>query len=489
MARLNRPRDSPHVIPAADRKSSPDVNTSTVMDSPILQPVSLDASLQSHGNYNLPSSPASRDSVSPADCRTLEKILRAVSTSSAPQTPSPSGLIEQQLLDDGDGGVTFHSFTENEAAHAAQAAHRALGGEVTDAGYKDDDDSMELTEGLDSLTARSTSISDLDLVSTCVSKSERRLLDSVSMHAEKDRQRYVSRRSWTEQYPKTKYREQQQMTQIEECGVTDPCLAPEYHQQQKQARLAMEKRIGDFHLERKRIDTVPGGDDIDEFELDGFDADGDSFSLNTADTGLRSPNTPITEHSLKQIGREPPATNDQDISETPFTKTLNYYKHFKGEENTPIKRRRDTALLEEIAEVTELAVNAEDLENFLNIEEAQSEPLGEAKTYAEKDVQDLASFEAREDIGELSNTMNERNVLGHFTEPTTTALQSPTDGDEISTADDSKKQLILYPQHPPLITAIGMIPATMFWITAAPIVKYTNVTVEYLIDTLRDIYL
>ena len=63
------------------------------------------------------------------------------------------------------------------------------------------------------------------------------------------------------------------------------------------------------------------------------------------------------------------------------------------------------------------------------------------------------------------------------------------EAEAISAIDDPQKQLILYPQHPPLVTAIGMIPATMFWVTAAPIVKYTGIAVDVLADKLRDMYL
>jgi hypothetical protein len=59
----------------------------------------------------------------------------------------------------------------------------------------------------------------------------------------------------------------------------------------------------------------------------------------------------------------------------------------------------------------------------------------------------------------------------------------------VSAIEDSQKQLILYPQHPPFVNAISMIPATVFWMTAAPIVKYTNVAFDLLIDKLRDTYL
>jgi hypothetical protein len=46
------------------------------------------------------------------------------------------------------------------------------------------------------------------------------------------------------------------------------------------------------------------------------------------------------------------------------------------------------------------------------------------------------------------------------------------------------KQLILYPRHPTFVTVIGMLPAAMFWATAAPVVKYGNRAFDVLVERL-----
>lgn len=82
----------------------------------------------------------------------------------------------------------------------------------------------------------------------------------------------------------------------------------------------------------------------------------------------------------------------------------------------------------------------------------------------------------------------------HDRAPTTidaTIGQAPDRGEAAreSAADDAQKQLVLYPQHPAFVNAIGMIPATIFWATAAPVVKYASIAIDLLIDKLRDTYL
>jgi hypothetical protein len=85
-------------------------------------------------------------------------------------------------------------------------------------------------------------------------------------------------------------------------------------------------------------------------------------------------------------------------------------------------------------------------------------------------------------------------IDGHGRAPATidaTIGQAPDKGEAVreSAADDTQKQLVFYPQHPAFINAIAMIPATMFWATAAPVVKYANIAIDLLIDKLRDTYL
>jgi hypothetical protein len=308
MARLNQPADLSHTTPVADRKSD---STADDMSSPALHP--------------LPPSPlpASSATLSPADCRTLEKILRDVSEGSAVQSPSPLGLAEQlpEQLPENDArsaDMTGDLAEEDTVTHAGGGevtdtpgndvekyiSHYTVGGEATDTGYKAEDDTLELGEGT---TARLTSDSDLD--SPSVSKAERRLQTSASMHDERDRQRYRSH-SWAAKFQRTKRSEEQHKTgnhvpsnpftgianlpgkgvnsSQRDCGVTDPCLLPEHNKQLKQTRLsAEEKSFEEESIEHEQSEQTdePGfaiahadmthakAADLNDSELDGFDAD------------------------------------------------------------------------------------------------------------------------------------------------------------------------------------------------------------------------
>lgn len=199
---------------------------------------------------------------------------------------------------------------------------------------------------------------------------------------------------------------------------------------------------------------------------------------------------------------KPPSHTDiqfstsQTTPETPFTKALSYYKQFKGMENSPpFKRRRNTALPEEIAEVAKVAMDTKDYVDSRDHEkfgvEARATHTSPA-TSALVDLEELAS-PAANDILEAFPRFAARESNPLEVEPSAGTSSADTVGmgtvEASSTADESQKQLILYPQHPAFINAITMIPATMFWATAAPVVKYTNMAVEMLVDKLRDAYL
>jgi hypothetical protein len=297
MARLNQPADTSHTTPVANRKSD---STADDMSSPALHP--------------LPPSPASSATLSPADCRTLEKILRDVSESSAVQTPSPPGLAEddarsadvtgnlaeEDTATDAGGGEVIHTPGN---ATKEYTSHHSIGGEVTDTGYKADDDSLELSEGT---TAHLASVSDPD--SPSASKAERRLQDSASMHDARDRMRYRSN-SWAAKFSRARRSEEQHKTDNhvlsnpfaetanlpgkrdnssqQNCGVVDPCLLPEDKKQLEQMGLSAEKSFEEERIEYEQSEqtdepglAIPHADtthakagDFDDSESDGFDAD------------------------------------------------------------------------------------------------------------------------------------------------------------------------------------------------------------------------
>ncbi|KAJ4359326.1 hypothetical protein N0V95_002250 [Ascochyta clinopodiicola] len=217
MARLSQPAHSVYPTPTAGRGVDAVTGSTTAMSSPPLRALSLEASLQSHGNDSLPHSPRRRGSglstLSPADCRALRKILRDVCDSSPPSTPSRLEPSEQLCAKTDLTISTVDGIAADEDCALA-------GNEATDTGYEDEDDSMELSDGVEEATARDA----MDVPghhasqSLLVSNANHRLQASVSAHDKKDGRRYGDGRSLSAKYSKAKRQER---------NHTDPIVAKE----------------------------------------------------------------------------------------------------------------------------------------------------------------------------------------------------------------------------------------------------------------------
>lgn len=215
MARLSKAPHPLYTIPLSSRTTKPVAGDQRSMpSSPPLRPLALEASLQSYGNDNLSASPPRQDSshssLSPADCRTLEKILRDVS--SPPATPST--LEQGDPLFPDDGRINTTDTVEEEDGY------HFIGGEATDTSCEGKDDSMELSEGEETVTDQvATSLG--EPVSPSVSKIERRLQGGVSARDEKEKLGYSSsRRSSASRRSKTK-RSQQDHTVSQDATGAD----------------------------------------------------------------------------------------------------------------------------------------------------------------------------------------------------------------------------------------------------------------------------
>jgi hypothetical protein len=218
-------------------------------------------------------------------------------------------------------------------------------------------------------------------------------------------------------------------------------------------------------------------------------------------------------------GRHLDFTTNSTIHDTPFTRTLNYFKQQKGKENSPSKARRKAALPEEIAELVRNAED-EDLDKYRDVDLAPMEPVMECDTAG-----DLITFgtpaKAKISLSGRSTTYSDalpKRVVApsnldvkNATDlspidavlvdlapedaeaPSTpsSCLFLPIEQDEDSDADaeysdtvsnPEDKQLILYPQHPTFVTVIGMLPKALFWATAAPIAKYSTKAYDALVN-------
>lgn len=179
---------------------------------------------------------------------------------------------------------------------------------------------------------------------------------------------------------------------------------------------------------------------------------------------------------------------DQNVPETPFAKTLGYFKQFKGTEIAHLKRRRNTALFGELVDVSGSVVDETGKMMAPDQERASSTAPDTSKPPM---TTALADLEGMMDTVDVIRSVDELDKPRKVTTPSEGLSEelvgiSTIEGEP--TGKGTEKQVILYPQHPTFVNAIGMIPATMFWVAAAPIVKYTGMTVDLLMDKLRETY-
>lgn len=282
-------------------------NQTYMPSSPPLHTLPPESRLQSHGDNAFTASPLQHGSdcpsFSPADCRTLEKILCDVA--SPPATPSPLEQNGQSFLDGGRADSTDP---------AKEGSYGLVGGETTDTGYEDEDDSMELSESGEVVTAEQSITALGEAASPSISKSDRRLQASVSAHDEEEKLRYSSgRRSSATKRMKTKRTDQKRTISQEttagdtigdvinypsKCnlsalpldlgrGHTDRQTVPDDIVRLNRMRLSMEKVLEQEYVEQELLkdSKEPGvfiatstaleleAQHSEESDLDGFDAD------------------------------------------------------------------------------------------------------------------------------------------------------------------------------------------------------------------------
>ncbi|UPX11384.1 uncharacterized protein EKO05_0001990 [Ascochyta rabiei] len=570
MARLSQPAHSLLATPAAGRVIGTVTGSTTAMSSHPLHTLSPEASLQSHGNDNRPHSPSHRGSepstFSPADCRALSKVLRDVGDSSPLLTPSRLEPSEQSCANTDRTSSTIDRVTVDEDYGLA-------GHEATDAGYEDEDDSMELSDGVENATGRDAVNMPGDHASQSVSNSNSNLWlqDSIPTHDDKDRLRYSECRALNAKYTKARRQEKERTkpaipkerdtiedimnlpgkrappARPQDLGRNDSDFQPipEEIKQLNLMRLSMEKVLDDERVEQERAtheqesgifvsghgvphhrttttvqqQSIHEGSDADNEDNDATDDAAETkevTDLQTAAPNLKTHINPAAASPRNRNGSillvpstpEPTAqapdqnhiqlVANQNVLETPFTRTLSYFKQHKGAENSPSKRRRNTALQQEIAAVAGIATDAEDQPCSTEQTELRHVSLNTVypsalpTTSAPADLEGIVLVQATEDTEEAQGNIArvDEPHQAHTSSQTAPEATSKKDGAIVhSEADDTQKQLIVYPQHPAFVNAIGMIPAAVFWMTAAPIIKYTTAAVDLLIDSLRDVYL
>jgi hypothetical protein len=249
-----------------------------------------------------------------------------------------------------------------------------------------------------------------------------------------------------------------------------------------------------------------------------------------ASSSIKSPDSRPTVESTPS-GRHLKFTPYATIPGTLLTKTLNYDKQYKGKENSPTKNRRNASLPEEIAELAREAKEEEDLDAYREMDLAPMEPVMESDTAGDlitfgtplkSNISTTAIGPTTPDIfaqrtpittrlslglGEgmgMSESVEDSSAGMHALPGKTAAsgTWSPVghegDNEDTETLDvvpdeedrgDQDKQMILYPQHPTFVNVIGMLPQTIFWVTVAPIAKYSTQAYEALVEKLKELKL
>jgi hypothetical protein len=226
-------------------------------------------------------------------------------------------------------------------------------------------------------------------------------------------------------------------------------------------------------------------------------------------------------------GRHLAFTPNSAIPATPFTKTLNYFKQFKGKENSPTKSRRNASLPEEIAELAREAKEEEDLEIYREMDLAAMEPVMESTTAGDlitlgtpvrtnimtpplglaspvrlahrptpvSDLNDVRGVNGPPAAPVVIMETSSDHALAEATRmqpsetsPSTAPLlveQGGIDDADVGTADTASgtedKQLLVH-EPPTFVTVVGMIPRALFWTAAAPVAKYSHMAYEALVE-------
>jgi len=523
--------------------------------------------LETHGNDSAltpPTTPqsdsAARQTLSPADCRTLKKLLVDVRTPSPLASSTNVDAHDESLLSvDAGGDANSDAGVEDQVQYTElQYEH----GDEREEGYEDEDDSMELSDVADEDRD--------DVYATGLEAAE----EGQSMVSNVDDSVYVwSDGDTIEDIMNTPGKTAPPAPQLDLSGVyPHEQSTPDEVREIKARRAAIEKEVGDERLEQEGHDVAVIEDEefgpdamsddeddavnlSDDPEIQAIEAvqaetgmtiiEGDEEAMVELEVRIHSarqpylhnanpdqyfepqdrrtsrlfspkpktpkhltpsemplPSSPFPNIEPSVIptpgGRHLEFTPNAAIPDTPFAKTLSYFKEHKGRDNSPSKSRRNASLPEEIAELAREAneEEEEDLDKYRDIDLAPMEPETESK-----DVENLITLDspvktqALHDRSSLGYKSFGYNTLGEvkrqqFMTPSR-RLSLPLEQDEEDDADAEKSgevseveenQPVTQPEDPTFVTVIGMLPEAMFWVAAAPVARLSNMAYDAVVE-------
>ncbi|KAF1830640.1 hypothetical protein BDW02DRAFT_92188 [Decorospora gaudefroyi] len=443
----------------------------------------------SHSSYLMSSTGDSeRPPLSPADCRTLEKILHDVRGSSPiSSTPYFSHVAP------GSPGIAATASSSVYSGDEDDDGREFVDGDERDTGYEDEDDSMELSdsEQTSAEAEDGDTIEDImNLPGKTAPPAPIQDFSSLYAHDQPTPDEAMQMRLHRAVIERELGEPKVDGTTLEE-GAT-----PIFQ--------VLQERIGMHHME-----------------------DGEATSFQDYSTG---PSRSIpTRRRASEDPPPPPSTpfTPNDITqETPFAKTLTYFKQYKGKENSPCKRRRNACAPAEIAELArEAAVEEEEakedaelenLEQYRDMDLAPMEPVMESVSAGDLitcgtpakandksllgrtwSASDLVSHSplgyAAEPTSPLHRNADMGNAVAMTPSPRRHTLPIEQDEDQDADREDSEpesleqRQIIVYAQHPTFVTVVGLLPAAMFWATAAPVVKYAHGAFDALVEKVKSL--
>lgn len=517
----------------------------------------------------IPTPQAERNSLSPADCRTLKKIIDDV------QGPSPATSASQSDEDANGTGVNLAGEESSDTGCEDEVTYigeqHSHGDEASD-GYADEDKSMELSDG--DLTPEEQKAEFVEQAAHEVDSDD----EEAYVWSDGDTIEDIMNVPGNTAPPAR----QQDLVGIH---VRDQPLSTE-NKIVKEKRVAIKEALEAERLEHEHQESVAqelgltqatskhGGDTINLLD----DPEIRAAEANRAETGMAitgdetggielediNPSTrrqtqifspkSTSRQPIRGFGSKPPVlapnfsddrpaviqtpsgkhldfTSSAAVNDTPFSKTLNYFKQHKGKENSPSKSRRNASLPEEIAQVAKEAKEAdeeeEDLEKYREMDLAPMEPVTEDESSGDLitlgspvksntstpgttgillDLSEQNAIDTEEDsnykMSDLilvpkANTVADL-VDVHPLSSTAVAQSSPlvsehdpdggADADRSeSTYDEGDRRLILAPEQPAFAKVIELLPEVMFWQVAAPVARYSNQAYEALVEKFHDL--
>ncbi|KAI4641016.1 uncharacterized protein J4E78_010492 [Alternaria triticimaculans] len=502
----------------------------TVMPSTSLRPALLDdsQSLQGDDDMSSRSTPTnSRGSnFSPADCRTLQKILHDVR--------SPSPLSTTSYFDETPARKLDLTATPTDSIGEERPAYEDEGfdrGDEREQGYEDEDDSMELSDGEDAFGIDGKEAGDTieDVMNLPGKTAPSAPVQDYSSFYTRDKPtpdepgKLQLRRASIEKDLMEQRRQQECASAIAATdgvfdtdalnhGVSSQVLAIDEVSDLK----TLQEDIGMHPVEDEQLATSALGSfeaycDLPRAQISSRNvrrASEDALPVSTSFIAFPSPARAVVQ---TPNGRHIDFAPSDTTPDTPLTNTPSYFDSRQFKDNTPHKCRRSASSPTEIIDLAREArveeEEAAEQRELINLDQFRDMDLAPIETVMEggpagdlimcgtpAKASDKALFlqSASDTVdSEMEDWIDLQRPQSRLPSPRRPNLlieqdeENDADVEESdSTSDPEQQQPAGLPRYPTFITVISMIPAAIFWATAASIVDCSSKAFDTLIEKL-----